>query len=124
MKWPVEANVITADDSHWDWNSGPALPLGPGMLDGTLHIIFDADPTTLHNWLSRSAPWGAEWMDGSVPEVIADNSRLPSDSDSPGIKFAARERGGPRTAGLEYHDGELLVLDPETGRVWLASCDM
>jgi len=128
IKWPAEAKLIAAHDSHSDRKSGPALGFGLN-LDGKLHIKFETDSATLEKWLSEPAPWGNKykerqggiWLDGPVPKEIAMMTGLQNDFNSQEIKFVARERGGPRKGDLAYWDGELLVLDVKSGRVWLWS---
>lgn len=126
LSWPSNSRVIAADDSHWDGSSGPVLAFGPGLLDGEMHVIFDADPADLKTWLENAAPWGSTWNDGPVPEYILSKTEFPIEVKSSSIKYATRERVGPqkRSPGFEFWDGELIVIDLEHGRVWLSSWDM
>ncbi len=116
LVWPESAKVIEADDSHLE-EYGTPIGFGPGVLDGELFIVFDADKETVGRWAAGAAPWGAGWQMGPVPEKILGRSRHVSTLDSSGVTFAAQERGSG------YWDGDLLMIDRSSGRVWLSSWD-
>jgi hypothetical protein len=117
LPWPQSARLVAAGDSHWDGKSG-GFGFGPGILDGTLHIVFDADPAVLRTWLSQSPPWGESWQHGPVPDHIAinfpDAVTLPRD-----VRYAAASRN----SRVPFWDGELIALDVKSGRVWLVRWD-
>jgi hypothetical protein len=121
---PQSARLVAADDTHLE-ASGPTLAFGPGVLDGRFLLIFDADLETLKKWLSGPAPWGTEWRQGPVPDEISpfefrDNEHLVPLVQTTTIRFAAHARG---SNGTSWHDGELMVIDSERGRVWLLKWD-
>ncbi len=124
LTWPKDAKLLSADDTHMDPNSGPAFAMGPGMFEGHFHITFEAAPIVVEGWLAGRAPWNSEWHDGPLPKEIVVKTSLAGGPpfDSPSVKYAARDRANQR-----FHDpfqhGEVLVLDVERGRVWLASWD-
>ena len=120
LKWPESAKVVAADDSHVEGDSG--FGFGPGVMDGELFIVFDADKESVKTWAAEAAPWDVEWQKGPVPEKILHHTHF-STLHTAGIIFAAHERGASRDFGNDFAfwDGELLMLDLSSGRVWLAS---
>lgn len=125
LNWAPGAKVIAVDDSHWDGKSGPCFACGPGMLDGELYIVFDAAPEVVRQWLDRSAPWDATWKEGPVPDQIIGKTHF-CGLTTTSMKYAVRERGSSDKFGHQFAfwDGELLMIDESSGRVWLSSWDM
>jgi hypothetical protein len=119
LPWPASARVVAAGDSHSDGGSGSLSGFGPGILDGTLYIVFDADPAVIAKWLSNAPPWGDAWKDGAVPDLIASNFKneftLPAR-----VRYAALNRS---TVGPSFWDGQLIAVDVQIGRVWLVKWD-
>ncbi len=139
LEWPESAKVIDADDTHLQGEDG--FGFGPGVLDGEFYLIFDADPETLKEWLTKDAPWDAEWKRGPIPpeKVCAGfgdsrgygsvdggprkyhgNEHFMTLIESATIWYAAHARG---SGGTSWHDGELIAIDVGRGRVWVAKWD-
>jgi hypothetical protein len=132
LGWPASAKVLAVDDDH-----------GGFQGEGEFYLVFDASPETLKQWLARPAPWRATWQQGPVPHDIAghcgfgfrNGGTLDADAEaryaegwdhvralltSKNIWYVARERC---CESLRWHNGELLAVEPGTGRVWLSSWD-
>lgn len=132
LGWPTPAKVLAVDDDH-----------GGFQGEGEFYLVFDASPATLKRWLAGPGPWQATWQQGPVPHDVAAHcgfgfrsteardaaaSRRYTQSwdhlrtllSSKNIWYVARERC---CESLRWHNGELLAVDPGTGRVWLSSWD-
>lgn len=131
LRWPAEARVVRSADSHGGFHG-----------DGEYFLVFDTDPATLTRWLSGPAPWG-DWHSGPIPGEIGSHcifgsagvtwgtpaagpGRYCGDEElvrllgSARVWYSARERGD---SSLRWHNGDLLIIDPEAGRVWLSVWD-
>jgi hypothetical protein len=123
------AKVITTGS---DYGGFPA--------DGEFYLILECDSGTIQRWLADRPFWGrSQWRRGPVPPEIgfhcqfgssesmgcctlADGSKEYSGGSaeirevlsSPRVWYAARDR----CPTIPYHQGNLLVVDPESGRVW------
>jgi hypothetical protein len=133
LDWPSTASIISVDDDHGGWNG-----------DGEFHLIFHADRATLDRWLAKSPPWEqAEWKPGPVPTKIGYHCAFgssgvtsvtvdggPSEySGDPELErvlgsnqvfYAAKERC---CESLRWHNGNLLLIDLASNRVWLSIWD-
>lgn len=135
LEWPENPEVITLADTH------------DGFLgDGEFYLIFRTDKETLEEWLSNPPPWeNEEWKLGPVPPEIGSHASFgkgsmiigsvgdgPYQYESEGelvdllksdkIWYVVKERCCGRDS-LYFHNGELLIIDLETQRVWLSSWD-
>ena len=79
----------------------------------------------LKRWLENSPPWDIEeWTRGPIPSHIdyfgQHNYRPVGLVNSEKVWYAAKNYC---CDGNEFHSGDVIVLDMETNRVWLASWD-
>ncbi|HTE19503.1 MAG TPA: hypothetical protein VK689_14130 [Armatimonadota bacterium] len=132
LKWPETARLVARDDDH-----------GGIMGEGEFYLILQADAATLGKWLAGPAPWAASWKRGPVPGELGfhcgfgtegvgwgstngappeytGDARLIRVLGSKDVWYAERNRC---CDGMEWHNGDLLVLDPQSGKVWLAVWD-
>ena len=111
LPWPSSGNLIKADDTHGGFHG-----------DGDFYLVFSVDKETFSRWKSQKPPWGASrWERGPVPSEIASRCMFgdakgwcaPASTD---LFYVARARG---PESMRWHNGDLLVLDPEGRVVWL-----
>ncbi|MEZ6102170.1 MAG: hypothetical protein R3E01_36720 [Pirellulaceae bacterium] len=127
---PLGAKVITTGDSHGGFHG-----------DGEFHLVFDTRTSTIDKWLVQPPPWGnPTWLKGPVPGSIGFHAKFGTDGvgahsvdginykysgdeqlasllSSPDIWYAARERQS------DWHNGDLLIVDPTANRIWYAEWD-
>jgi len=131
LRWPPEARIVRSADSHGGFHG-----------DGECFLVFDADPATLRGWLAGDASWG-RWERGPVPGEIGFHCKFGGSGvgwggpvggtprysgdemlvrmlGSEQVWYSARERGDQF---LRWHNGDLLVIDVQAGRVWLSVWD-
>ena len=112
--------------------------------DGLLCLIVTVGIDTINRWSSNSAPWGGKWTQGPVPVNIGVNCstndrRIWLTTASGGaqeyrgfqptidvlqsgaVLYVAKPRG-PET--MNWHNGNLLIIDRESGQAWLFLWDM
>lgn len=123
LSWPANARVLSAGDDH-----------GGLQWEGELHVVARVPPTTIASWLASPPPWGqAAWRHGPVAPDVAARCRLGAAAfgqaegrysqrawSLEGVRYVALERC---CEGLRWHNGNLLVLDPQQGLVWLSVWD-
>ena len=115
LAWTESANVIFVEDSH-----------GGFLSEGDLEIVFDVEPEILEEWLSNPPPWEVDgWKSGPIPSEIASVAPDFGDLDMADSKiwYAAKERCCSDRNNLLYHNGNLIVISLDRGRVWLAVWD-
>lgn len=129
LSCPKVVSLIDTEDNHSVYNG-----------DGEFYLIMECDPETTHRWLSSRPFWGlSQWHRGPVPAEIGFHchfgasetmgySTIPDGSEeyfggsaeirevlsSPKFWYAAEDK----CPSIPYHQGRLLVVDPESGRVW------
>lgn len=98
-----------------------------GVLgDGELNLIIETPKSTIARIAATGPPWSQRsWKNGPVPEQILSNCIRVRDLEtnpfqSSKIQFAAQSRGRKQ---MPWHNGDILVLDPEHGKIWLVSWD-
>ena len=135
LEWPKSAKVITVSDTH-----------GGFLGDGEFYLVFETEQEDLEKWLSNPPPWEIdEWVSGPVPPEIGSNASFGLGGagtssingvsteywggepliqllNSNNIWYVAKERCCGRDS-LYFHNGELLIIDLEAGKVWLSSWD-
>jgi hypothetical protein len=95
--------------------------------DGEFHLILECDPGTIERWLADHPFWGdSQWQRGPVPREIGFHCTFGNSAsigccgeiqevfNSSRVWYAARNR----CPTMPYHQGNLVVVDPESGRVW------
>ena len=133
LRMPFSAKILRADDSRWASFHG----------DGEYYVVFQVDSKTIDNWLRNPTPLRKrDWQKGPIPAIIGfypdfgyespaleqysvGTTRLSGGSPellyllaSSNIWYSAQERGPDFKS---WHDGDLLILDPETNRIWFSS---
>jgi hypothetical protein len=111
--------------------------------DGERYLVADVGPKVVERWLSDEPPWGnADWKPGPVPAEIGFHcsfgfkglsvttsvtsaeyhgpTELTRILSSRNVSYAARARG-PQS--MRWHNGDLLILEPQSGALWLSSWD-
>ena len=109
---PATAKVVAAGDTHGGFHG-----------DGELYLVFKTDPATVQKWLDSIPPWKqTEWLTGPVPGDISGHcmDAPTTGMNSTTIKYVAEDF---RLSSIEWHNGRLLVLNPETGDVTLSWWD-
>jgi hypothetical protein len=129
LGWPEAARVVFYGDSRSGWSGG----------DGETYLVFEADGPTIAKWLEGPPPWRAgRWHRGPVPVAIGSNVSFHTTgvfvrgSDygegnpdlldlltSGEVWYAARERES--FPGKPYRQGDLVIIDPRSNRVWWTS---
>ena len=134
LEWPSGAKVVRVGDTHGGFNG-----------DGEFYLVFDVDKAMLANWLGTNPPWGGnKWNKGPVPGEIGfhcnfgSSERIYTSNQGSGpsqyggdpqlvallssekVLYVARERGA---GSIRWHNGDLLVVDSDAGRVWLSVWD-
>ena len=90
----------------------------PDSNEGEELLVFDIEPAQVAAYLAR-APWIEDaWHKGPIPDkFVASGGQLVRLYwrlwDSPRLWYTAYGKG------KGYYDGELLVIDPQTNRVFL-----
>ena len=126
MEYPAEAELIRADDSHIDFEKSrfSGIAFGAGLLDGTFVIVIDANLSTVQEWTLAPPPWANEdWEIGPVPAEIFEKSSLPNSENTTAVLYVAKERCCSQRGSSPYWNAELLVINPNSGRVMLSSWD-
>ncbi len=131
LVWPPGARVIRSANSHGGFHG-----------DGEYFLVVEVDDAIIKEWLAGRAPWG-EWTQGPVPGSIGTYTRFGGPGVSYGgpmngrqqyhgdeelvqllgsdqVWYAARERGDDH---LRWHNGDLLIIDGRSRRVWLSAWD-
>jgi hypothetical protein len=90
--------------------------------DSMTYLVLDVETSYVDSLLNGPPPWGKGWVRGPINPRIphcfkADKLKMFSIPENDGIFYGVRNRFG------DYHNGELLALDPVHGRVWFASWD-
>ena len=116
LELPTNARVLANyyDDWLFDWQS---------------YTVFEADQEDSEAWVSGPPPFGAaEWIRGPVPREVLlccsgptwDDLRPERLMTSDKVWYAAEQTC---CEDLRYHGGELMIIDPELSRVWVAAWD-
>jgi hypothetical protein len=131
LAMPEGASVVRTGDDH-----------GGFQGDGEFYLVFEADPEALSKWLADAPPWGKSWQAGPLPsEMTFQNmfgwqesglldlpepdahlnpDRAENVLNSTRVRYSAEERC---CQTLPWHNGSLLIVDPESGYVWLSVWD-
>jgi|GEM_PF-3092920 len=114
LEWPETAKIISVRDTYF-------------MTEGEYELVFEADHNVLQTWLSKPPPWELnEWQSNSSPLSLHEWSlRLHLDGTGAGGEnawYAAKELCCSGK-GLEWHNGNLLVIDLSSNTVWLSIWD-
>ena len=132
LAMPEDATVVRTADNHGGFHG-----------DGEFYLVFKTDRATLENWLAEPPPWGKRWQAGPLPSEMTYQNMFgwefdfsavegqaavdPTKPDraayafnSPSVRYSAEERC---CEGTPWHNGSLLIVDPESGYVWLSVWD-
>ncbi|MBX9790358.1 MAG: hypothetical protein K2Y37_15680 [Pirellulales bacterium] len=129
---PKGALVVRTADDHGGFHG-----------DGEFYLVFKADRKSLVKLLADEPPWGDRWQTSPVPGLMgfgnqfgwqskfsADEGHAAIDATrpdraayafhAPSMRYSAQERC---CQTLPWHNGSLLIVDPESGYVWLSVWD-
>lgn len=125
MRLPAGSQVVLAEDTH-----------GGLTGDGDLVIVIEAPPAGLRAWVKEKPPWGRPtWEPGFVPwEAVGylDIGAIVDGARSRGVAVPTWVEDHDRTThaaiargpGGSWHNGTVLAVDPEHGRIWLLRWDL
>ena len=102
---PTSAANIFASDDHGGFHG-----------DGTFQLIAQISIGDIQQLLSGPAPWNTDWVEYSQLHEKAQGQV----SRNLTARFAARERCCDT---LEWHNGDILAIDPTNGTLTLISWD-
>lgn len=108
LRMPHDANIIANKENY---------PL-PESNEGETLLVFDIKPSQVANYLAR-APWKEDvWHKGPIPDnFVVSGAQIVRPYwtlwDSPWLWYTAYGKD------KHYWDGQLLVIDPKTNRVFL-----
>ena len=102
---PTSAIQIVATDDHGGFHG-----------DGTFELTARISRDETQQLLSQSAPWNSEWVEYSQLHEKAQRHI----SQNQNARYAARERC---CESIEWHNGEILAIDPTDGTLHLVSWD-
>lgn len=131
LEFPAEARILHEGDSHGGFHG-----------DGEYYLAFEVDAAIIQKWLASRAPWG-DWQRGPVPgeigyhcgfggsgvswggplngpQTYSGDEQLVKLFSSDRVWYSARERGDSR---LRWHNGNLIVIDVRSRRIWLSVWD-
>jgi len=118
IPFPSAAKIIAAGDTHGGFHG-----------DGEFYLVFDADKSEIARWLDLAPPWNQpEWRSGPVPHEISGHCLADATSsenarslfDATTTRFVAEDL---KQSSIPWHNGRLLAIDTESGRVILAWWD-
>ena len=102
---PKSATEIVASDDHGGFHG-----------DGTFRLTARVPIPDVEQMLSTPAPWNTQWV--TYSQLPQQAKRQVSESHH--ARFAARERC---CDSLEWHNGDILAVDPKDGSLALVSWD-
>jgi len=136
LRWPASAELVR--------HGARRAPL---LGDGETYVVFLLDSGTIREWRTNPPPWGGEqWGIGPVSPEIGTHCGFGLDSpsmftrkggkpqydggapevravlSSKDVVYVARSRAPD--IGPPWHNGDLLLLDVQSGKVWLSSWGM
>lgn len=112
LELPEGAKLVVADDTHGGFHG-----------DGELFFVYTVSREAIEEWLVEPPPWSQrEWQRGPVPREISSHCL---DAPTEGmnrnrVRYVAEDS---EYSGIPWHNGRLLVLDPQAGRVVLSCWD-
>jgi hypothetical protein len=125
----VNSDLRTVRDPHREFSRIAGIPLPTSAIqivatddhggfhgDGTFELSARIARGESQRLLSQSAPWNSEWVEYSQLHEKAQR-RI---SQNQNARYAARERC---CESIEWHNGEILAIDPTDGTLHLVSWD-
>lgn len=108
---PANAQIILSCDDHSGFH-----------WDGEYYIVFDTTAEEIKKYLETSL-WGTTWKKGSVPQQISFHTGLSrwegSKFNSSSIWYLAENQN----TNIPFHNGRLMVIDPEKNRILYSEWD-
>jgi hypothetical protein len=125
----VNTDLRTVRDPHGEFSRIAGIPLPTSAIqivatddhggfhgDGTFELTARISRIESQQLLSHSAPWTSEWVEYSQLHEKAQR-RI---SQNHIARYAARERC---CESIEWHNGDILAIDPADGTLHLISWD-
>lgn len=111
LKLPTNARIIESCDDHSGFHG-----------DGEYYMVFDTTPEEINKYL-QTTPWNNQWQKQPVPSDISFRTGLTkiyADTfESNDIWYVATGKDG----AIPYHNGKLMVIDPQLNRVFYSQWD-
>ena len=94
--------------------------------EGDYLVVFNSSQEALEDYLDQPAPWGSSWQRGPLPDsmrrqgldIFTQNGADILDTDSiwfASVDFSSRD--------IEFQNGNLLILSPDTNEIWFTYWD-
>jgi len=125
----ANSDLRTVSDPHGDFSRIAGIPLPTSAMqivasddhggfhgDGTFELTARISRDESQRLLSQSVPWTSEWVEYYQLHKKAQGHI----SRNPNARYAARERC---CQSLEWHNGDILAVDPIDGTLHLISWD-
>mgnify|MGYP000922310228 CR=1 FL=1 len=118
ITFPSSAKIIAVGDTHGGFHG-----------DGEFYLVFDADESEIAGWLDQPPPWNQPaWLTGPVPYEISGHCLADATSSESArnlfkatiTRYIAEDF---QQASIPWHNGHLLAIDIESGRVILSWWD-
>lgn len=112
LSLPSTSTVVNAADTHGGFHG-----------DGELYLVFKTNLAIVEDWLTDVPPWKQkDWLAGPVPPEISSHClHAPTTGmNSAEVRYIAEDF---KLSSIPWHNGRLLVVNPNTGEVTLSWWD-
>ena len=111
LKLPSDVQIIESCDDHGGFHG-----------DGEYYLVFDTSEKQISEYL-KATPWNSQWQQQPVPREISSRTGLEEIAadtfESSNIWYVATGKD----ATIPYHNGKLMVIDPQNNRVFYSQWD-
>ena len=124
MQVPESATIVWANRTSGA-GASEIMASGPGVADGGTEIMLKLDSKTISGVVGGKPPFGSSWQHSDLPDVLLRRVELLKSWSKKTVYFSVRERCcGASDPNFPYWNGDVIVVDPDTGQVIVASWDM
>ena len=124
MQPPESAEVVSAA-RRGGTAADELLATGPGVADGGSEIILKVDAEGVGDVISGKPPFGKIWHHARLPDVLLRRVELLKSLSGKVVYFSIRERCCSATdPKYPYWNGDVIIVDPATAQIVVASWDM